>query len=337
LPKTVKELYTLVDKCARVEKGRKLSREEDCVDIDSEDDDETISKKKNKKHNKKRKDKTVMTVEGSGMPSTGKKAKAEATGKEATTCADCREVAAAEKDRKSDGLYCKIHRTKGHDLQECHQVEQLVKRQKAEYEKHDKEKGQNGAGGKGWGGEANRPSKAPRKQGKPAKGREKEDCSNESDGGNEEETNEQEFQKATDALCIDGGASLHSSHRQLKQWAREVNAVEPTADSRKPLKWSRMPIIFDEEDHPDRITVIGCLPLLVSPTIRNLKVTKMLVDGEAGLNLISPKVISKLQIAEEELKVTGTFQGINPGRSHPKGKITDDPQVWGSIVALFDK
>ena len=61
---------------------------------------------------------------------------------------------------------------------------------------------------------------------------------------------------------------------------------------------------------------------MVSPTIRNLKVPKMLVDGGAWLNLISPAVISKLQIGEEELEVTGTFQGVNPGRSHPKGKIT---------------
>ena len=61
---------------------------------------------------------------------------------------------------------------------------------------------------------------------------------------------------------------------------------------------------------------------MVSQTIRNLKVTKMLVDGGAGLNLISPALINKLQIAKEELKVTGTFQGVNPGRSHPKGKIT---------------
>lgn len=97
--------------------------------------------------------------------------------------------------------------------------------------------------------------------------------------------------------------------------------MELAADSRKPLKWSRMPIIFDEEDHPDRTTAGGCFPLLVSPTIPNLKVTKMLVDGGAGLKLISPKVISKLQITEEKLKVTDTFQGINPGRSRPKGKI----------------
>lgn len=115
-----------------------------------------------------------------------------------------------------------------------------------------------------------------------------------SDGGNEEETSEQEFHRAADALCIDGGASLHSSHRQHKRWARQVNVVEPAPDAQKPLKWSRTPIIFDEEDHPCHTTVIGCLPLLVTPTIRNLKVTKMLVDGGAGLSLISPAVINKL-------------------------------------------
>src|SRR5215216_5181369 len=126
-----------------------------------------------------------------------------------------------------------------------------------------------------------------------------------SNGGDEEETSEQEFQRATDALCIDEGASLHTSHRQLKQWAREVNAVEPAPEAQKPLKWSRTPIIFDKENHPDCTTTVGCLPLLVSPTIRNLKVTKMLVEGRAELNLISPKVINKLQIAEEELEMTG--------------------------------
>jgi hypothetical protein len=48
----------------------------------------------------------------------------------------------------------------------------------------------------------------------------------------------------------------------------------------------------------------------------------MLVDGWAGMNLISLDVIKRLQIPNEDLKPTGTFQGINPGRSQPKGKIT---------------
>ena len=43
LPKIVKELYTLVDKCARVEEGRKLPGEEDGIDVDSKDDDEATS------------------------------------------------------------------------------------------------------------------------------------------------------------------------------------------------------------------------------------------------------------------------------------------------------
>ena len=62
--------------------------------------------------------------------------------------------------------------------------------------------------------------------------------------------------------------------------------------------------------------------MLVSPTIRNLKVTKVLVDGGAGLNLVSPAVIKKLQIPDGDLEETGTFQGVNAGRSQPKGKIT---------------
>ena len=91
LPKTVKELYTLVDKCARMEEGRKFAGKEDCINVDSEEEDESTSQRKGKKRNKKPRDKTVMTVEGFGMPITGKKAKAEAPGKEAAVCTDCRE------------------------------------------------------------------------------------------------------------------------------------------------------------------------------------------------------------------------------------------------------
>ncbi|XP_020201123.1 uncharacterized protein [Aegilops tauschii subsp. strangulata] len=54
----------------------------------------------------------------------------------------------------------------------------------------------------------------------------------------------------------------------------------------------------------------------------------MLVGGGVGLSLISPKVVGKLQISNEELKDTGTFQGINPCRSRPKGKITL-PVIFG--------
>ena len=129
LPKTVNELYTLADKCAQAEEGRRPPGEEDGVEVDSEDDDETANpRKRNWKRNKKCKEKSVLAVEGSGDLGTDKKAKTEAPGKEAATCTDYREAAAVEKAGKSDGPYCKIRHTKGHELQECHQVEQLVKK-----------------------------------------------------------------------------------------------------------------------------------------------------------------------------------------------------------------
>ena len=55
--------------------------------------------------------------------------------------------------------------------------------------------------------------------------------------------------------------------------------------------------------------------MLVSPTIHNFKVNKMLVNGGADLNLISPVVIKRLQIPDGDLEETGTFQGVNPRRS----------------------
>ena len=51
LPKIVKELYTLVDKSAWMEEGRKLPGEKDCVNVHSEDDEESTSQKKSKKNN----------------------------------------------------------------------------------------------------------------------------------------------------------------------------------------------------------------------------------------------------------------------------------------------
>ena len=94
---------------------------------------------------------------------------------------------------------------------------------------------------------------------------------------------------------------------------------------------------FYAEDHPDCTIAVGCLPLLVSPTIHNLKVTKMLVGGGAGLNLISPKAIKRLQIPDGDLEETGTFQGINPGRSQPKGKITLPVTFGGDLNYKTEK
>jgi hypothetical protein len=61
--------------------------------------------------------------------------------------------------------------------------------------------------------------------------------------------------------------------------------------------------------------------LVESPLIRNMRVTKMLVDGGVGLNLISVKLMEKLQISKRELSPTGVFRGGIPGATRPLGKL----------------
>ena len=77
----------------------------------------------------------MLVVEQSGNGGGAKEAKAGDYGKEVAA-----EVAVADKQDGTNKQYCKIHRTKGHDLQNCKRVEQLVEQQKAEYEGRDKEK-----------------------------------------------------------------------------------------------------------------------------------------------------------------------------------------------------
>ena len=157
----------------------------------------------------------MLVVEQSGNGGGAKKAKAGDSGKEITAEA----VAVADKQDGTNKQYCKIHRTKGHDLQSCKKVEQLVEQQKAEYERRDKEKAQEGAGGSGKKrpGRGGRRGKAKQRQGdRPPRGRDK-DEDDDNEDMDDDETDEQEFQKATEVLCVDGGADrkstrLNSSH-----------------------------------------------------------------------------------------------------------------------------
>lgn len=210
----VAELYVLADWCARAEEGRKYPGEDAGVETDSTDDTATPARK-GWHHNRKRWGKIVLAVEGSNGTGATKEPKASDPGKEVAGCATCRALAATDKPGGSDKQYCKIHRTKGHGLQNYRQIELLAEKQKAKYERGDKEKGQEGAEGSGkkHGGQGGRHGKGSQRE-RPAWGRDKKQ---EDDGHDEDdESGDHEFQKATEAMCVNGGASLHTSHRQLK-------------------------------------------------------------------------------------------------------------------------
>ena len=87
--------------------------------------------------------------------------------------------------------------------------------------------------------------------------------------------------------CILGGAQAPLSNRHFKKVSQEINAVLPRIEVSQPLKWSEHKISFDARDHPKSTRAMGTIPLVCTPTINNIAVTKTLLDGGAGLNVIS--------------------------------------------------
>jgi hypothetical protein len=92
---------------------------------------------------------------------------------------------------------------------------------------------------------------------------------------------------------------------------------------------------FDSSDCPKSMADAGQLPLLVSPTISNVKLYHVLIDGGATLNLISLVAFKKLQIPMGKLQPSRTFSGVGPVLVTPRGCISL-PVTFGMESILFD-
>jgi hypothetical protein len=84
---------------------------------------------------------------------------------------------------------------------------------------------------------------------------------------------------------IFGGPDSYEPKRKQKLLARKVLAADPATPEY--LRWSEVPITFDRIDHSDFITKPWRYPLVVCPIVKNVKLSKVLVDGGSSLNLFS--------------------------------------------------
>jgi hypothetical protein len=87
------------------------------------------------------------------------------------------------------------------------------------------------------------------------------------------------------------------------------------------MKWSTSKIGFDEEDHPTSTKGVGTIPLLCMPTINNIAVNHTLIDGGAGLNIISVEVFEKMQVPCHLLIPTRPFFEVTEGSTTPIGQV----------------
>ena len=95
--------------------------------------------------------------------------------------------------------------------------------------------------------------------------------------------------------------------------------------------WSDTAITFNASDEPKFRTARAPAALVLSPIVDGFRLTKVLMDGGSGLNLIYEETLQKMEIDWSRIERSSTtFRGIIPSREvRCIGKITLDV-VFGS-------
>jgi hypothetical protein len=91
-----------------------------------------------------------------------------------------------------------------------------------------------------------------------------------------------------------------------------VAAVAPAPRVVPHRKLLETTISFDATDCLKSMAGAGQLPLLVSPTITNIKLYHILIDGGAVINLISLAAFKKLQILMSKLQPSRPLSRVGP-------------------------
>jgi hypothetical protein len=112
-----------------------------------------------------------------------------------------------------------------------------------------------------------------------------------------------------------GGSSKLISQRDVKTLRREVFSVKLGAPKAAPhQRWRSTTIFFGPSNCPENMAGAEVLPLLTAPTIANIKLHHVLIDGGAALNVISYAAFKQLQTPESRLDPSCLFSGVGP---HP--------------------
>ena len=117
--------------------------------------------------------------------------------------------------------------------------------------------------------------------------------------GNWDDNKDDGFPEVHNAFMIFGGPSTCLTARQRKRERREVFSVKVATP--RYLDWSREAITFDRDDHPDHVPNPGQYPLVVDPIIGNTRLTKVLMDGGSGLNILYANTMELLELDQSML------------------------------------
>ena len=84
-------------------------------------------------------------------------------------------------------------------------------------------------------------------------------------------------------------------------------------------------LTFDSRDHPATTMGADALPMLCTPTICNVAVTKTLIHGGAGLNVLSMEAFGLLHVPYGRLRPTKPFSEVGDSSTSPPGANLPPP------------
>jgi hypothetical protein len=98
--------------------------------------------------------------------------------------------------------------------------------------------------------------------------------------------------------------------------------IEPAVP--RPLRWSEVPISFSRDDQWTSFSELGKFPLVLDLVVAEVRLTKVLIDGGSGLNLIFASTLRKMGLDLTCMLVPSKspFYGIILGNAaHPLGTV----------------
>jgi hypothetical protein len=127
-------------------------------------------------------------------------------------------------------------------------------------------------------------------------------------GHSDSESSDNEHRKALHVMF--GGSWGITSRCIIKTLRQEIEVAGPAPKEAPHYKWVETSVGFDATDYPKSMAGAGQLPLLVSPTITNVKLYHVLIDGGVALNLISLATFKMLQIPIGKLQPSCPFSAV---------------------------
>ena len=127
------------------------------------------------------------------------------------------------------------------------------------------------------------------------------------------EEKDDNFPTPNDCLMIFRGSTAYNSKRRQKVARREVYTAQPATPPF--LQWSESAITFDRTDHPKSVPHPERYPLVVDSIIGPKRLTKVLMDGGSGLNIMYAKMLDKMGVDRTNLCPTrAPLHSIVPGK-----------------------